>query len=139
MDSDGQHCVKDLENLISVIKQKKIDMVIGYRNYKKIPFIRSLGTIVLKKISKVLFKINLQDVQSGMRIFKKNIYNKIKWNSAGSEHYFADAEISSKLFLKNIKYRDIPIKTIFIDKYKGMNLFQGIHLLICMIIWKLNS
>ena len=42
MDADGQHHPSDLKNTISEIKTKKLEMVIGARNYLKMPVTRLL-------------------------------------------------------------------------------------------------
>lgn len=139
MDSDGQHKGTDLKKLINTMKLKKVDCVIGYRDNSRMPIIRGIGTLLIKILTNFLFKSNLKDIQSGMRIFKTKIYNNIKWTSTGSAHYFADAEISTKLIKKKIKFQEVPIKTIFLDKYKGMNIFQGVHLLFCLVLWRFNK
>ncbi len=100
---------------------------------------RGIGTFLIKILTNFLFNSSLKDIQSGMRIFKSKIYNKIRWTSTGSAHYFADAEISTKLIQKKIKFKEVPIQTIFLDKYKGMNIFQGIHLLFCLVLWRFNN
>jgi flavoprotein len=74
-----------------------------------------------------------------MRVFKSKIYQRIKWTSTGSAHYFADAEITTKLIKQKIRFKEVAIKTIFLDKYKGMNIFQGAHLLFCLMMWRFNS
>jgi glycosyltransferase involved in cell wall biosynthesis len=139
MDSDGQHKSSDLQKLIETMKKEKVDSVIGYRDSFKMPLTRGIGTFLIKILTNFLFNSTLKDIQSGMRIFKSKIYNKIRWTSTGSAHYFADAEISTKLIQKKIKFKEIPIQTIFLDKYKGMNIFQGIHLLFCLVLWRLNN
>jgi len=139
MDSDGQHKGSDLQKLIETMKQEKVDSVIGYRDNFKMPLMRGIGTFLIKILTNFLFNSSLKDIQSGMRIFKSKIYNKIRWTSTGSAHYFADAEISTKLIQKKIKFKEIPIQTIFLDKYKGMNIFQGIHLLFCLVLWRFNN
>ena len=139
MDSDGQHKGSDLQKLIETMKKEKVDSVIGYRDNFKMPLTRGIGTFLIKILTNFLFNSSLKDIQSGMRIFKSKIYNKIRWTSTGSAHYFADAEISTKLIQKKIKFKEIPIQTIFLDKYKGMNIFQGIHLLFCLVLWRFNN
>jgi glycosyltransferase involved in cell wall biosynthesis len=139
MDSDGQHKGSDLQKLIETMKKEKVDSVIGYRDSFKMPLTRGIGTFLIKILTNFLFNSTLKDIQSGMRIFKSKIYNKIKWTSTGSAHYFADAEISTKLIKKKIKFKEVLIQTIFLDKYKGMNIFQGIHLLFCLVLWRFNN
>lgn len=138
MDADGQHDSLDLKNLINEIKKnKELDMVIGVRNYLKMPFTRMIGTKLLSLVTKLLYKKNLKDIQSGLRVFKSSIYKDISWNSTGSSHYFADAEITTIAITKKIPFLEVSIKTIFNDKYKGMNIFQGLRLMVHLIFWKI--
>jgi glycosyltransferase involved in cell wall biosynthesis len=139
MDSDGQHKGSDLKKLINIIKKEKIDAVIGYRDSFKMPMMRGIGTLLIKTLTNFLFNSNLNDIQSGLRVFKSKIYQRIKWTSTGSAHYFADAEISTILLKKKIKFKEVAIKTIFLNKYKGMNIFEGIHLLIRLVMWRFNN
>lgn len=139
MDSDGQHKSSDLKKLIKTIKLEKIDCVIGYRDNFKMPILRGIGTQLIRILTNLLFNSEFKDIQSGMRIFKSKIYKSIKWTSTGSAHYFADAEISTKLIQKKIKFKQVPIETIYLNKYKGMNIFQGVHLLFCLVFWKFNN
>jgi glycosyltransferase involved in cell wall biosynthesis len=101
MDSDGQHKGSDLKRLIETIKKERIDAVIGYRDSFKMPMMRGIGTLLIKILTNFLFNSSLNDIQSGMRVFKSKIYQRIKWTSTGSAHYFADAEITTKLIKQN--------------------------------------
>ena len=103
------------------------------------PILRGIGTQLIRILTNLLFNSEFKDIQSGMRIFKSKIYKSIKWTSTGSAHYFADAEISTKLIQKKIKFKQVPIETIYLNKYKGMNIFQGVHLLFCLVFWKFNN
>ena len=112
-------------------------MVIGARNYLKMPVTRLFGTKLLSLICKILYNKNIKDIQSGLRIFKIDIFDKLNWDSTGSSHYFADAEMTIKAIKNNVSFVEIPIKTIFKDKFKGMDIFQGLRLMLHLIIWKL--
>ena len=140
MDGDVQHLIEDLKNIIIKIKKTKVDMVIGTRSNKKMPLINNIGTLIISNLVKFLFKKKLNDVQSGLRVFKSSVYKKIIWRSDGSAHYFADAEMTVNAIKNNLKIIEWPIKTKFFKKhqFKGMNLFQGVYLLICLIIWKIS-
>ena len=139
MDADGQHHPEDLKRIIDEIKVKNFDMVIGVRNYLKMPITRLIGTKILSLITRVLYKTEIKDIQSGLRIFNYKIYNKIVWQSTGSSHYFADAEITTKAIENNLTFKELPIKTIFKDKFKGMDVFQGLRLMLNLIFWKISN
>lgn len=137
MDADGQHHPDDLKNIINTIKSKNLDMVVGSRNYLKMPITRSIGTKMLSLITNILYKVEIKDIQSGLRVFKSKIFSKLIWESTGSSHYFADAEITTKAIKNNIEFVEVPIKTIFNDKFKGMDIFQGVRLMLHLLFWKI--
>ena len=76
------------------------------------------------------------DIQSGLRAFKVNNEN-IKWESSGLKHYFADAEITCNAIKNKCKVNQIPIETISSESYKGMNVVQGLYLLIMLFFWRM--
>ena len=137
MDADGQHHPDDLKKIIYTIKSKNLDMVVGFRNYLKMPITRSIGTKILSLITNFLYNVKINDIQSGLRIFKSKTFDKLIWESTGSSHYFADAEITTKAIKNNVKFLEVPIKTIFNDKFKGMNIFEGARLVLLLFFWKI--
>ena len=40
---------------------------------------------------------------------------------------------------KHLKYKEIPIQTIYSDKYKGTTIFDGIKIVFNMILWRLRK
>lgn len=138
MDSDGQHKPEDLPRFFDGIINDDYDIIIGARKRdQNMPFIRKLGNALLMWTTKVLFAINVEDIQSGFRVFKSSIYEKIKWSSTGSSHYFADAEITMRMGDAGLKYNEIPIETIYHDKNKGMHAMQGLKLLFELFKWRI--
>jgi glycosyltransferase involved in cell wall biosynthesis len=137
MDSDGQHKPEDLPRFFEAVEKDNFDIVIGCRKRDgNMPMIRKLGTALLMFTTKLLFRINVEDIQSGFRVFKSDIYEKIKWTSTGSSHYFADAEITVRMGNHGLKYKELPIETIYLDKDKGMHALQGLDLLMKIISWR---
>ena len=61
-------------------------------------------------ICKILYNKNIKDIQSGLRIFKSDIFDKLNWDSTGSSHYFADAEMTIKAIKNNVSFVEIPLK-----------------------------
>ena len=112
-------------------------MVVGSRNYLKMPITRSIGTKMLSLLTNILYKVKIKDIQSGLRIFKSKVFDKLIWESTGSSHYFADAEITTKAIKNNVEFVEVPIKTIFNDKFKGMDIFQGARLMLHLLFWKI--
>ncbi len=136
IDGDEQHSVNDLEKICSKIIEIEDGLVIGCRNdLTNLNFKKSLGTKILNKVFSSLYKKKISDIQCGLRVFNTK-EKKITWNASGLKHYFADAEITCNAVKNKCKIYQIPIKTIASDNFKGMNILQGLYLLIMIIVWR---
>ena len=71
-----------------------------------------------------------------LRIFEIDISNKIYWHSSGINHYFADAEITCNAVKNKCLIDQIPIATFRSEDYKGMNIIQGLSLILMIFIWR---
>ena len=137
MDGDGQHKTKDLINICEKIYKDKSQLIIGYRNeLRNLNFQKRIGTIILQNFFSVLYKKKIYDIQSGLRVFDILIENKIYWQSTGIRHYFADAEITCNAVKNKCIIDQIPIETHSSEKYKGMNIMQGLYLIVMIFFWR---
>jgi len=73
MDCDGQHRTQDAINLVTAWKMLDVDMIIGSRRLEYEKPLRMWGRKVLNFIASLFTGIYMQDLNSGMRIFKKDI------------------------------------------------------------------
>ena len=138
MDADGQHRADDLIKICKKIHEEKNQLVIGYReNLKNLNLKKRIGTIILQKLFFFLYKKKVYDIQSGLRVFDTSIENMIYWYSTGINHYFADAEITCNAVRNMCKIDQIPIETFLSEKYKGMNIIQGLYLILMILYWRI--
>ena len=137
IDGDGQHSVSDLEKICAKILELKDGLVIGFReDLTNLNIKKRIGTQILNKLFYLLYKKKIFDIQCGLRVF--NTQEKtIRWKSSGLKHYFADAEITCNAIKNGCQISQIPIETISSDNYKGMNILQGLYLLVMIIIWRI--
>jgi len=134
IDGDGQHEAKDIPRLLEALKN--IDIVFTYIHFMgTMPFVFRFGNWFISNTANVLFGIKLWDTQCGYRAFTSKVYNKIRWDSYG---YFMDTEMIIRAGKNNLKYRQINIKTIYSDKRKGTNVFDGVKIVWNMIKWKMR-
>lgn len=132
LDSDGQHDPAMIPEFLENLKHN--DIVFGYRKLSgKMPFVLRFGNWFINTVTSILFSIRLKDTQSGYRAFNTEIYEDIKWNSAD---YSVETEIIANVGRKKLKYKEIPIATIYADKYKGTTVLDGIKIVMNMIIWR---
>ncbi|MBN1175969.1 glycosyltransferase family 2 protein [Candidatus Woesearchaeota archaeon] len=130
MDSDGQHEPEDIPRFLEALKNT--DIVYGYRTSEgKSPFLMSVGNWGLTWLVRIMFGAKIRDTQSGFRTFRRNVYKQLRWES---KLYGMETEMIVNA--KGLKYKEIPIKTIYLDNYKGTTPIHGIKILIQMIKWK---
>ncbi len=134
LDSDLQHEPKEIPNFEKALKEAGI--VFGVREKKKeMPFVLKIGNWAIDTAIKVLFGIKLKDTQSGYRAFRTETYKKIRWTASD---YSVESEMIALVGKYNIQYRQIPIETIYVDRYKGTNVLDGISIVMKMVWLKLT-
>ena len=137
IDGDGQHSPAEIPKLIEMLQSEKLDIVFGRRPYdRNMPLVKKLGNLTLDSISRILFGVDVKDTQTGYRVFTKEAYRKIKWDSP---RYAVASEIVMNVGRNKLRYNQIPIKTIYLDEFKGTTLLTGIKILIQMLIWRLTK
>ncbi len=74
----------------------------------------------------LLSNISLKDILSGFKAFTDEAYKKIIWQS---QDYSVEAEIAINVGKYRLKYAQVPIKTIYKDNYKGMDIISGVKII----------
>lgn len=135
MDADGQHDASDLPKFINELKNKKSDVVLGYRNLNKnTPFVRAGGNRLASLVIKFLFGIKIWDPICGFRAITKFAYRKIKWESTG---YAVESEMLAKSAINKLRITQVPVKTIYHDVNKGVSMLDAFGVLADIIRWRL--
>lgn len=80
IDADGTYPCDKIFDLIKKYQQGNIDMVVGARTGKKvkIPFIRKPAKWLIKKLADYLSGEDIPDINSGLRLLKKDLINKYR-------------------------------------------------------------
>ncbi|MGR9074045.1 MAG: glycosyltransferase family 2 protein [Gammaproteobacteria bacterium] len=75
-DADGSYPNENLPDLFAEIEN--YDMVVGARTAKDVvyPLIRKIPKLFLRRYASWLAGVNIPDLNSGMRVFKKSVYRK---------------------------------------------------------------
>lgn len=131
VDADGQHNPRHLIDFERGLV--KNDLVFGYRSMgQEMPTIRKLGNIFSVNLIKGLFKLNRKDLLCGYFGFKKSVYKKIKWKEA---RYGVETEIACRVAKNKLAFVETKVDTIYIDKYKGVSIFDAFNILIKLPVW----
>jgi len=125
VDADGQHNPKYLSKFIEELDNYPV--VFGYRELdKNSPWIRRNGNKFAGWLIGNLFNIKKRDLLCGFLGFRKKVYKKIKWESC---RYGIETEMATKVGHNKIPFSEIKIDTIYIDKYKGVTIFDAFKIL----------
>jgi glycosyltransferase involved in cell wall biosynthesis len=134
IDSDGQHDPSDIPRFLNELKNA--DIVFGSRKRTgNMPFVFRFGNWFISFTSRLLFGIDIHDTQSGFRAMTSETYKRIKWASTG---YSVESEMIALAGKNKLKYKEIFIKTVYSDKYKGTTVFDGIKIVLNMFKWRLT-
>lgn len=76
IDADGQHYPEDIDLLLDTMKKTNADMVVGNRKGSQGDYYRSFGKWIIRKLSRVLVKTDIQDINSGMKLYKTELAKK---------------------------------------------------------------
>lgn len=135
MDSDGQHNPSDLDKFIEKLKTEKYDMVLGSRNlHHGVPLIRFLGNKFASILISVLFGISVSDILCGFRGITKQAFERINLESSG---YGIETEMVVKISKYKLKSCEVPIKTIYYDKHKGVTILDALNILFDVLKWRI--
>lgn len=133
LDADAQHNPDNIPRFLE--KLNNYSIVFSYRKLSsKMPFVLRFGNWFISNTVGILYGIRINDTQCGFRAFTTEAYKKIRWNASD---YSMESEMIARAGKQNLKYVQIPIETIYSDKYKGTTILDGIKIVLNMIWWKL--
>lgn len=131
IDADGQHDPKHLPEFEKALESS--DLVFGYRSMGiEMPMVRKWGNMFSINLIKALFKIRRADLLCGYFGFNLNIYPKLRWSS---DRYGVETEIAAKAGKSRIDFKEVKVDTIYIDKYKGVTIFDAFKILLKLPWW----
>lgn len=132
LDADQQHCPDEIPIFISKLREG-FDIVFGSRNLDfNVPFMRLLGNKIASVLIKMIFGIHRSDLLCGFMAFTKKTYGRIKWDSA---RYGLETEIVARTGKNKLKYTQIPIQTVYLDRYKGVTIIDAFGVLLNIPRW----
>lgn len=135
MDSDGQHKAEDLPKFVEKIRSGRFDIIFGARNINRsIPLVRFLGNKFAVIFISMLFKIYISDLICGYRAITKKAYSKMMLKSAD---YGIETEMVTKTAQLHLRYCEIPVETIYYDKFKGVTILNAFSILFNVIKWRI--
>jgi|TARA_Y100000031_G_C8213461_1_gene382138 glycosyltransferase involved in cell wall biosynthesis len=135
IDADAQHEPKEIPKFINALKEAEV--VLAYRKAsKRMPLVLKFGNWFIDEIIKFLYGVKIKDSQCGFRAFTSKAYKKLRWKASD---YSMESEMIAKIGKHKLPYTEVPIQTIYSDKYKGTTILDGIKIVFNLLFWKLNN
>lgn len=119
-DADLEYDPRDYINLISPILYGKADVVYGSRflsgPHRVLLFWHFLGNKLITLIADMLYNVNLSDVETGYKAFRREILDNIKFSS---NSFGIEAEFTAKVAKRRYRIYEVPIQ------YSGRTYEEG--------------
>lgn len=135
LDADQQHCPDEIPSFVNKLGEG-FDIVFGSRKLGlNVPFTRLLGNKIASVLIKISFGICRSDLLCGFMAFTRKAYGQIKWDSA---RYGLETEIVVRTGKNKLKYAQIPVQTVYLDKYKGVTIIDALGVLLNIPRWLIS-
>jgi glycosyltransferase involved in cell wall biosynthesis len=83
-DGDGQFDLAELPQLVELIQGGECDLAIGYRIHRADPFIRSLNAKLYKTLIRLLFGLQVRDIDCAFKLIHRPVLEKVALESEGA-------------------------------------------------------
>ena len=99
---------KEIKNMIALMELTNADIISAFRfDRAKKEFGRAIYSFIYNFLIKILFRVNIKDINCPAKLFKKSIFEKIELKSNGS---FIDAELIIKSIKRGYKVRQMGVE-----------------------------
>jgi glycosyltransferase involved in cell wall biosynthesis len=127
-DTDRQYLLEDAPKLLEPLKNREADFVMGYRDFRKVPFRHKLGNFVWKTLFNFLFGTNLKDTNCGYVALTKEVMKKVKVHGG----YIIENAFLSECLKNNFKIAQVPVKVVYREK---SGILRGIRMVVGILIF----
>lgn len=111
LDADGQHYVPEAAKFISLFEQKNYDLIIGFRDFKKMPLSRRIANTIGGWAFSWAMGMKILDNQSGYRLLSRRLLEKVmQIEEAGFEF---EVDVIVTCIQANYTVGWVPIRTIY--------------------------
>ena len=114
LDADGQHSLQDALFLLQKSMEEEGSLLLGSRSQSKDSPLRSrIGNYITKKVFSLTTGVKVEDTQTGMRAFSKQLIPKLL--KIQGNRYEYEMNILLDFAKQGIPIKEYPIETIYIN------------------------
>jgi glycosyltransferase involved in cell wall biosynthesis len=103
-DADLQFKLTEIKKLLAYIPSH--DVVIGYRAKRRDPFMRLVNASGWNVLNKVLFNLNVKDIDCAFKLFKRTLVQELPIQSQGA---MFSAELLIRLSRQGVRFKEVPV------------------------------
>lgn len=134
MDADLQYHPEEALPIFDALEKNNFDFVMGYRNWKKVPFRHQLGNFVWRSVFNIIFGTNLKDTNCGLMGFNRIAVGKIKDHILGG--YIVDNSILIGAVTNSLRIHQIPVEVSY---QKKSNVTRGVRIVLGVLLYILRE
>lgn len=133
IDADLQYLPEEARKILEPVKRGEADLVMGYRNWREVPFRHKLGNFVWKTLFNILYGTKFKDTNCGYMAFGERAIKEIKNIHGG---YIIENSILSDAIKNGLRVKQVPVK-VFYHKKSGIK--RGIRVVLGVLIFILKE
>jgi len=119
-DADRQYPIDEIVKILEPLKKEEADFVMGYRNWRKVPYANAMGNFIWRILFNFFFKTNLKDTNCGYIGLTRETIKKIGKVYGG---YIIENAMLRDALKNGIRIKQVPV----IVKYKKGNMSNLSH------------
>jgi len=131
IDADMQYDPAEAAALLKPLKQRKADMIIGFRDWSEVPFRHRLGNFVWRTAFNFLFGTKLKDTNCGFVAMNRHAAAKIRGIATGG--YIVENAILAALVESGMRVHQVPVTVSYRQVSgagRGMRVVGGVMVFI---------
>ncbi len=121
MDADMQYPPEQTPKIIEPIESGKADFVMGFRDFRKVPFRHSLGNFVWKTSFNILFGTRLKDTNCGLMALSR----KAMENASVHGGYITENAMLASMVKKGLRIEQV---SVVVDYHSPSEIKRGIRM-----------
>ncbi len=131
VDADLQYSVKESVKLLKPIEEKEADFVMGYRNWRTVPFRNRLGNFVWRATFNLLFRTKLKDTNCGFMALSRRAVSKMGRAYGG---YIIENMMLIDALKHDLRMKQVPVSVNYKRKGGRRSIVKGIRIVVgCLI------
>jgi glycosyltransferase involved in cell wall biosynthesis len=105
-DTDRQYSIGEITRIVKPLQNKEADFVMGYRNWREVPYANAMGNFIWRTLFNFFFGTNLKDTNCGYIGLTRKVIKKIGRVCGG---YIIENAMLRDVIENGIKIKQVPV------------------------------